>query len=158
MGITTFRIASPDDYKKLVIIVNQFDRYLSLEHGKASINNKELARSRRYVKKYLSDSNAAYLIAENENHIVAYAFLSIEKDKPSLGFINELFVDPEERQQGIAKLLINESINWFRNKRAENVQLTVHRTNKRAIQLYLASNFQPYESEYIEMRLPVSSS
>lgn len=150
-------IATIDDFKNLALLVNEFDTHLSIEHDKPTITSQELVRSRRYLKKYLQDKNAAYLIVLIDNNIIAYIFLCKDRKDHTLGFIHELFVVPLYRKKGIAKQLIQKSIEWFKSNNVETIQLTVNRLNENAVQLYKAANFEVYNDNYIDMRLKLKS-
>lgn len=57
------------------------------------------------------------------------------------GYINNVYVTPALRQQGLARALLNQGDVWFRAKGVRRVRLTVTATNEAARRLYEQNGF-----------------
>jgi len=91
------------------------------------------------------------LVIEKEKVIAGYAivanFWSNEWGGNVL-FLDEIYIKPEFRGQGIGRGFINYLIKK-RYNRATAIQLEVAPTNKKARALYIDIGFKPYNNEYL---------
>lgn len=150
--------ATINDYRYLSPLVIDFEQGLNIEHKNPPLSEKQIRRSKRYLKKYLLDKTCTYLVYRKNEKIIAYSFLSIDDDNQELGFINELFVILNERKKGIASELMEQSLNWFKEKKCQQVQLTVNKKNEFALKVYKKNGFNIHEGDYIDMRINIPKS
>ena len=155
MAELTFERATLDDFRKLILLVNEFDRSLSIEAKQPSDLKKDQARNRRYVRKYLVDLDSAYVLCKKEDQLIGYSFLNIEKHSGGVACINELFVVPSERGNKIGLALVEESLKWFKARGCQQVKLTVDRYNIPATKLYERLGFQMKREHYVDMSLNI---
>ncbi|MBD2752175.1 GNAT family N-acetyltransferase [Spirosoma validum] len=148
-----FGSATLDDFHKLILLVNDFDQSLSIEKKQPSDLKKDQARNRKYLRKYLVDSDSNYVLCKKEDQIIGYSFLSIEKSPKSVASINELFVIPSERGNKIGLALLEESLKWLKARNCQQVKLTVNRYNIPATRLYERLGFQLKREHYVDMSL-----
>jgi len=91
------------------------------------------------------------LVIEKGKIIIGYALLvnfwSNEWGGNVL-FLDEIYLKPEARRQGIGRNFINYLIEKKYNH-STAIQLEVARANKRARALYIDIGFKPYENEYL---------
>ncbi|KKI91824.1 GNAT family N-acetyltransferase [Bacillus sp. SA1-12] len=73
---------------------------------------------------------AIHFVIEHENNIVACAGSFIKEDIPycfykdeEYGFIGDVYVEPMFRNQGYAKMLTNEVLDWFTKKDINTIRL-----------------------------------
>ena len=52
------------------------------------------------------------------------------------GYVNNLYIAPTRRGQGLARELMTQSDSWFRSRRIRRVRLTVTTSNEEAVHLY----------------------
>lgn len=81
-------------------------------------------------KELYETEKAIHFVIEQENDIVACAGAFIKEDIPycfyketQYGFIGDVYVEPLFRNQGYAKMLTNEVLNWFSKKEINTVRL-----------------------------------
>lgn len=155
----TYRAAQIDDLKQLSEIVIEFelDKLVSLEKDN-QVNREKIAKEqKKNIKKFLADKTYHYLLCEIEDNIIAYIFLSYDnKVYQGEGYINEVYVIPPHRKKGIAKQLVASGIAWLRLQQCKTIDLTVHRKNKAAIELYKKYQFNRLKDDYFAMRKKIN--
>ncbi|WP_175639155.1 GNAT family N-acetyltransferase [Metabacillus schmidteae] len=75
-------------------------------------------------------SKATHYVIEHNNKIIACAGAFIKEDIPycfykedKYGFIGDVYVDPEYRNQGYARRLTNEVLKWFSKREIHTIRL-----------------------------------
>jgi ribosomal protein S18 acetylase RimI-like enzyme len=63
--------------------------------------------------------------------------------RPDLVHVVAVWVAPEARRRGLARILLDGVLNWARTRGAREAQLWVNETNQGAVSLYLAAGFTP---------------
>ena len=89
--------------------------------------------SRDMLKEELDNACAAFLVAEEDGEVLGYAGVQVILDE---GYIMNVAVEPEHRQQGIASKLIRVFIDFARANRLSFLSLEVRPSNTQAIMLY----------------------
>lgn len=87
----------------------------------------------------LTNPVAKYFVAKFDNKVVGFAGTWIVLDE---AHITNIAVHPDYRKKGIASKLLVELINYCRNNSCTGYTLEVRRSNKAALALYEAHNFQ----------------
>ena len=90
------------------------------------------------------DERKEFLIAERGGKIIACAGAEINSDTAE---IESLAVDPENRRQGIATILLIKLLGSIKKRGATFIILEVRPSNKVAIELYKGFGFQIVERE-----------
>ena len=65
-----------------------------------------------------------------------------------IAFITNVSVDKTHSKKGIGTSLLNECIEYYKNKKYEGINLEVFRQNKNAISFYLKHNFWEYSVKF----------
>ncbi len=102
----------------------------------------------RWLRSQLEKPDVVVLAAEQEKMIVGYAYASLEGyDYMALrgpaGVIHDLFVDPEKRNQGIGRILLDAAIAELQGRGADLVILSTAQRNEAAQRLFAAAGFRP---------------
>lgn len=113
----------------------------------------DAARVRRGIDQALSDPElGAILLAEHQGQCVGYLLMgwcfSIEQGGRHV-LIDELYLAPAARGQGLGEALLAEACEWARGRGAEVVRLEVNRHNPRAKALYLRAGFRDDERDIL---------
>ena len=100
----------------------------------------------RYLDELNNHSIGEVIINKDNNELIGYVF--VRKDSGNDGFIYNLIVQPKYRGKGFGKMLTDDAV-----KKLGGYDLTVNKTNYRAIQLYKDYGFEIIsdgndESEY----------
>ncbi|WP_246765112.1 GNAT family N-acetyltransferase [Ensifer sp. PDNC004] len=102
----------------------------------------------RWLHSQLEEPDVVVLTAEQENAIVGYAYASREGyDYMALrgpaGVVHDLFVDPERRNQGIGRMLLDAAVAELRKRGAGLVVLSTAHRNEAAQRLFATAGFRP---------------
>jgi len=102
----------------------------------------------RWLRSQLDKPDVVVLAAERDEMIVGYAYASLEGyDYMSLrgpaGVIHDLFVDTDERNQGIGRMLLDAVVAEVQGRGAELIVLSTGHRNKAAQRLFAAAGFRP---------------
>jgi ribosomal-protein-alanine N-acetyltransferase len=91
---------------------------------------------------YVFNSSSRYYVVKIVNKIVAFMGIWVEERK--LHIIN-IAVHPEYRNKGIAKALLNSSIDYANKNRLKEIYLEVRKSNNVAQNLYKQFDFEIVE-------------
>jgi ribosomal protein S18 acetylase RimI-like enzyme len=103
------------------------------------------------------DDRSVFLVAEREKRVVAFLIASIEHTIPvyrlsEVGYIHDLWVEPEYRNEGVARQMTMLAIEQFREKGVRQIRLETASRNEAARKLFRTCGFR--ESS-VEMLLDV---
>lgn len=155
----TYRAAQIDDLKQLSEIVIEFelDKLVSFEKENQANREKIAREQKKNIKKFLADKTYQYILCEEGDNLIAYIFLSYDNNiYEGEGYINEVYVVPHYRKKGIAKKLLTIGIEWLRQQQCKTIDITVHRKNKAAIELYKKHEFIQLKDDYFAMRKKIN--
>ena len=107
----------------------------------------------RYEKWLASQANnrqSVFLIAEDESkpkRLVGFLIATVEREIPiyslkEFGFIHDLWVEPEYRHAGIAKLMVTLSVDRFKQMGVKQIRLDTANANEAARKLFAACGFR----------------
>jgi ribosomal protein S18 acetylase RimI-like enzyme len=94
-----------------------------------------------------NDDRSVFLVAEREGKIVAFLIATIEGTIPiyrlrETGFIHDLWVEPEYRNEGIGRQMAMLAIEKFREKGVKQVRLETAAANEAARSLFKSCGFR----------------
>jgi len=141
-----YRKIRPSDRKIVAKLVKDFYKELP---GIRGIDDKKIKRT--FLAFAANPNKGNILVIEKEKIIIGYALLANFWSNEWGGnvlFLDEIYIKPEFRGQGIGRDFINYLIKKKYN-RATAIQLEVAPTNKRARALYKDIGFKPYQNEYL---------
>lgn len=101
-----------------------------------------------FLVQQLARDESLVSVAEKNGMVVAYVYASLEgEDYMSLrgpaGIIHDLIVDPDHRQQGIGRRLLEQAIAELTHRGAPRIILSAAARNMDAQRLFLALGFRP---------------
>lgn len=108
-------------------------------------------RDKIFIEKCLSSRKKLILIAEDKDGICAHNIILIETISPKVqayytyhkkALMVHLYVDKNKRRQGIAKDLVNYSLEYLKKQGIEFVDLECYTYNTKASNLYKKLGFQ----------------
>ncbi len=82
-------------------------------------------------------------VVEREGRLCGFLWLSLVATMvdPCVGFVNNLYVAPEERGRGLGRLLVQKADEWFRGQGVAKAQLTASAHNAAALRLYESAGY-----------------
>ncbi len=108
----------------------------------------------KYTKDQLKDKNVRMLVAEGDGKVIgrivgvvleASSYIMPEK----IGNIDDTFIKEDYRYKKIGEKLLNELLEWFKEKKIKHIELSVDARNKIGIKAWRKFGFYNYR---IEMR------
>jgi len=154
------RAAKPDDTPAIVEMVRKLAA-LPESWDPAKYGYKEGAAEmyRSWLPKRAADPRSVFLVAERNAKLVAFLVGTIEREIPiyqlsEFGFIHDLWVDPEYRNEGIARQMTMLAIERFREMGVKQIRLETARANDAARGLFARCGFR---EAVVEMILEVEA-
>jgi ribosomal protein S18 acetylase RimI-like enzyme len=100
-----------------------------------------------FISTQLEDPDKAVLVAVDNGDVVGYAYAAVEGyDFMALrgpaGVLHDIIVDPEHRGQGVGRLLLNATLEFFRSCGVPRVVLSTAERNEAAQRLFASMGFR----------------
>jgi len=104
-----------------------------------------------------TDPRSVFLVAERERKLVGFLVATIEQEIPiyrikEFGFIHDLWVEPEYRNEGIARQMVTLAIERFGDIGVEQIRLDTAAANEAARELFKRCGFRV---STMEMLMPM---
>ena len=112
------------------------------------------------LSKNLQSENYRFFIAIDDNNaVVGFSAARIEQNpsfmkQKSKGHLLNLYIKPEHRKLGIAKKLIDKTLDWFNNNNISDLEITVSSHNKNAHKYYEKLGFDDFCVELKKIKIP----
>lgn len=103
----------------------------------------------KYFRTCIYSRKNLLLVAESENKIIAYSLAKLDT-RPrvfkirKIGHLNDMFIEPQFRRQGLAKKFLQESYKWFKEHKITNVHLSYHSKNQPGRQAWEKHGYEEY--------------
>jgi ribosomal protein S18 acetylase RimI-like enzyme len=119
----------PPEHKPYMDLAKNYDKKLS-----------------HFFAKHIKKKKSTVFIAEEQNTIVGYGVVKIEKfwegaKLKNLGLLESIWVEQQYRQKGLGKKIFNQMIEWLKNKKVKHAKIDVASINKAAINWYIKEGF-----------------
>lgn len=107
-------------------------------------------RYERWLASQANNRQSVFLVAEDEsepNRLVGFLIATVEREIPiyslkEFGFIHDLWVEPEYRHAGIARKMVEMSIDRFKQIGVKQIRLDTANANEAARKLFAACGFR----------------
>ena len=104
-------------------------------------------RYRRWLTTRAVDGHSVFLVAEREKRLVAFLVGEVEREIPiyrvkEFGFVHDVWVEPEYRNEGIGRQLVMLAVEKFRAIGVTQVRLDTAGGNEGARKLFEACGFR----------------
>lgn len=135
--MTTIRQAVDSD---LISLAQLFDAYRVWYRMPS-----DLEGSKDFLRERLSKGESVIFVAESDGELVGFTQLYPQFSSVRLArmwLLNDLFVHPDYRSQGISKLLIGQAQDHTRDTGADILNLETEKSNVIGNQLYPATGFK----------------
>ncbi|MDH5533008.1 MAG: GNAT family N-acetyltransferase [Candidatus Pacebacteria bacterium] len=129
--------------EKLHLVEKEFEPFL--EYSRDEINNKYLQQ--------LNNPLALFLIAEDsDNSPMGYLYAHTNKINSKSNLLEcqleVIYILPEFRNKGLSKQLINECINWAKEKQITRIKTEIFSKNTISVKAFENTGFNQYSSIY----------
>ena len=111
-----------------------------------------------FIGTQLKDADKSVLVADDNGDVIGYTYAAVEGyDYLSLrgpaGVLHDIIVDPEHRGQGVGRLLLDATLEFFRSRGVPRVVLSTAERNEAAQRLFARMGFR---RTMIEMTLELA--
>lgn len=101
----------------------------------------------KWLTRLANQERSVFIVAENQGQLVAFIVATVEQEIPiyrtkEFAFIHDLWVEPEYRQQGIAKQIVEQTIKRLRQIGVEQIRLDTAAANESARKLFTSCGFR----------------
>jgi len=105
--------------------------------------NSPLSSQVTSIEKYVEKlkNNAIIFEAWDNDELIGLIAAYFKNYETKIGFITSVIVSKKYQKQGVAKILLEKTIDFAKEKGFEKIHLEVHRENKNAIGLYKTFGF-----------------
>ncbi|HEX3357844.1 MAG TPA: GNAT family N-acetyltransferase [Tepidisphaeraceae bacterium] len=109
---------------------------------------------RNWLPARAEDPRSVFLVAERAEKLVAFLIATVEKEIPiyrltEYGFIHDVWVEPEYRNEGVARQMTMLAIERFREIGVKQVRLDTAAANEAARNLFSSCGFRPSTTEML---------
>jgi GNAT superfamily N-acetyltransferase len=81
------------------------------------------------------------LVAEEDGRPLGLAFGLLDKERPQIGHVGGMWVDPGARGKGAGQVLLSAAVDWARSREIDRLELWVTEGNHFATRLYERAGF-----------------
>jgi ribosomal protein S18 acetylase RimI-like enzyme len=151
----TIRPAKPDDTPSVLEMVRKLAAlHESWDSAKYGYKDGFAEMYQSWLPKRAGDPRSVFLVAERDGRLVAFLVGSVEREIPiyrldEFGFIHDVWVDPEYRNEGIARQLTMLAIERFREMGVKQIRLDTAAKNDAARGLFAACGFRVSNTEML---------
>lgn len=138
-----------DDFEALIALSREFFReYESYHENFFEINELKAEDITDYFSKWIDDDNGETCIAISDNEIVGYITFYIKAQADywmvkKIGEISGLMIGKSHRRKGIAEILFNESLEFFKKKNVRFFTLFTALENNDVLEFYKKQGMMP---------------
>jgi ribosomal protein S18 acetylase RimI-like enzyme len=146
-------VARPARANDVALLVDLLDEFYA--ESDYALDREEAADSFRQL--FRDPSRGAVWVLEVEGSVGGYVVLSVgfSMEYGGLdGFVDDLFVRPEFRQQGLGRTALETLLAECRHRGIRAVHLEVGRDNYAAKRLYAGYGFRDNDRQLLTLRLP----
>ena len=144
--VSTPELGDEQELIYLMQIVDSETKFLAREPGEFNFT---LEQEREFIRNSINDENNLFLVVEIDGRIIANCSVGIVLNKKR--FLHRaamgIAVRKDYWNKGIGKTLMQECINWCKEKGVEQLELEVVTLNNRAISMYQNFGFEIYATK-----------
>ena len=149
MSDVKYRKAGERDATAISLLwAEYFDYHFSLDpwYKRHKDSDKDIAT---FLAKAAKDNDTLIYVAEYNEKVVGYIWCEIDRKPPCFenrlyGFVSDIAVTKEQRGKGVAKELLNKSMEWFKKKNITHVEARVLKSNPLATKFWQSSGFESF--------------
>jgi ribosomal protein S18 acetylase RimI-like enzyme len=154
LGMTIRPATSADVPQVIPMVARIAELHESWDSDKYGYKPNVAQMYRGWMTTRADDPRSVFLVAEREDRLVAFLIGTVEKEIPiyrleQFGFIHDLWVEPNYRNEGIARQMTMLAIEKFRAIGVKQIRLDTHAKNDAARALFASCGFRPSVTEML---------
>ena len=144
----TIRPATPQDVSAVLPMVDRIAAlHESWDPAKYGYRPKPSEMYRNWLSNRATDPRSVFLVAEREDHLVGFLIATVEREIPiyrleEYGFIHDLWVEEQYRNEGIARQMTMLAVEHFREMGVKQIRLDTAAINEAARALFASCGFR----------------
>lgn len=148
------RKAKVDDAKELKgLCFDLLVRFEKMDNFDAQDRNYWKNKASDDIKKSIRKKDNDFFVVEEKGRIIGLMEVAMTKRESvfkikKYGHIELLYIKPKQRGKGYSKLLLNEAIKWFKQKKTKYVTVGTHALDKGANSFWKKQGFKEYNLKY----------
>lgn len=153
------RLTQPPDIPNLFLLIEKIcDFHQLLDCDRYHFLPNQGALYETWLSELLLDSRNLCLVAEDEalpgSRLIGYAIATLEVEIPiyhlqEYGYIHDLWIEEPYRHQGIARQMVMQTIDHFKQLGIQQIRLNTVVGNDAALKLYTNCGFRPSTIEML---------
>jgi RimJ/RimL family protein N-acetyltransferase len=149
------RPATPEDVPAVLPMVAKLAAlHESWDPAKFGYRDHPEEMYRGWLRTRATDPRSVFLVAQREDRIVGFLIATVESEIPiyrlkEFGFIHDIWVEPEYRNEGVARQLVMLAIERFRAIGVKQVRADTATANEPARGLMRACGMRPSTTEML---------
>lgn len=142
------RPAKPDDVRQVLPMV---EKVCALHHewdrAKYDYKADVIDSYRRWLTQRSGDPQSVFVVAERESRLIGFLIATVERDIPiykveRFGFIHDMWVEPEYRNEGVGRQMVMLAIEQFQQMGVPQIRLETAEQNEIAREMFRACGFR----------------
>lgn len=149
------RRATPEDVPDVTPMVRKLcELHRSWDRAKYDFLEGIEEMYRSWLISRANDPRAVFMVATREGRAVAFLIGTVEREIPiyhlkEFGFIHDLWVEEEYRHEGIARQMVMQAIEQFREIGVKQIRLDTAQPNEAARRLFESCGFRASVTEML---------
>jgi GNAT superfamily N-acetyltransferase len=158
MNTITVRTIEKRDIPEVVTLLRKHARYHEQIEPEHFVSNQTESIWLGYISRYGDSENARIVVAFDGSKVIGLMASRIEAQHsilsklPTIGMITRAFVEEGYRKQGVSRLLLGATIQWFKEHSIEFVQIGSLEGNEDGTRTWEYLGFRMY-SHKLELRI-----
>lgn len=150
--LITVRNAKLKDVKAIAKLNLELMKHVGKYDKIFELNKNPLPMMEEWRRKGVYNPRHKLMVAEDDGKIIGY-INATTKHRPKIykvtevGFISDIYVLPEYRRQGVAKLLFKPILRWLKSKKLKYVNLFAVTENEVALKVWKKFKFKEFLKE-----------
>ncbi|MBD2167077.1 GNAT family N-acetyltransferase [Calothrix membranacea FACHB-236] len=104
-------------------------------------------RYQNWLGRLANSDSSVFLVAEAEENLVAFLVATVEREIPiyrlkEFAFIHDIWVEPDYRQQGVARQMVIQAVERFEKMGIKQIRLDTAAINEAARRLFASCGFR----------------
>ncbi|MBD2212697.1 GNAT family N-acetyltransferase [Calothrix sp. FACHB-156] len=104
-------------------------------------------RYQNWLARLANSDISVFLVAEDEENLVAFLVATVEREIPiyrlkEFAFIHDIWVEPDYRQQGVARQMVIQAVERFEKMGIKQIRLDTAAINEAARRLFASCGFR----------------
>jgi len=145
------REAVKEDLPQIKSLFLESHKYTGNFDEEVVVNEQTKQEIERQADKIFEELNGKLFVAHQKDRIVGFIYATFSPGILKNGWIGEIFVTKAFRRKRVGSKLMEMGIGWLKQRGAKNAELTVYKTNQKALFFYKEHHFRKQPAKFIRL-------